>query len=263
MQNAQVTKERNATFIKNVVLPAITNWDVLLPIGQLIIFFHATNGLGTIWGQSNDKAEKRNYNFLRSINPSFENSYIQSFVSGSFKPPQFIHPFGSFHTTTGLQDIAILPEYFEAVDEIASSWSKGSKIKSEVFLAFVYMFLLVIHPFVDGNGRVARNLLDYYNKKLRFNVNPTWNNKQPKFSDTKFHEEAFNTLYEYELGLPRYQYKNVFSYKELAAIPNKRKQELSEFCKNVITELRKIRSEKKITSKAIYLLAKGIIKLGK
>jgi hypothetical protein len=92
-------------------------------------------------------------------------------------------------------------------------------------------------------------------------MSPIWNNEKRKFSCEKFHKKAFNILYESELGLPKYQYKNIFSYKELIAIPNRRKIELAKFYKKIITELRKVKSKKKITSKAVHILAKGIITL--
>ncbi len=242
-----------------MLIPAITDWDALIPVGQLIVFFHAGNGLGVTWGSEGDKAEQRNHRFLRSICPSFEDAYIQAYISGSFKPSQFIHPFESYHTTTGRQDPVILSEFFVTVDELAFNWDVGTKLKAEIFLSFVYMYFLVIHPFVDGNGRVSRNLLDYYNTKLDLNMHPSWNDNRSNFSEAAFHKEAFKILYSSELELSEWEYDDVYSYEEVASIQIKRKLELAKMEKKLIESLRMIRSSKTIASKAIRRMAQGMV----
>lgn len=253
----QSNKERNASLITKTLIPAIAGWEGILPIGQLIVFFHTANGLGISWGNS-DKAEERNHQFLKSIHPSFEETYIQAYVSGSFKPMQFIHPFEAYHTTTGRQDVAILPEFFKTIDELAFNYGKNGELKAETFLSFVYMYFLVIHPFVDGNGRVARNLLDYYNDKLVFNMHPTWNDTTPKFSDAAFHKEAFIMFYSSELEMSEVEYREDSSIEEVSSMQIIRKLELAKMETRLIHSLRIARSSKTIHSAAVHKMAEGI-----
>lgn len=239
-------------------MPAIVKWDVL-PLGQLAVLFHSINSIGLQWGRCDD-AEERNYNFLKSIKPSFEETYIQSFVSGSFKPEQFIHPFEEYFTTSGKDDIQVLPELFATTDMIAKSWKDIFKqISPEVYLSYVYMFFLVTHPFVDGNGRVARNLLDYYNIKLQLNLKDVWNNISPKFAKEQFHKDAFKDFFETDLGITKVVYKCVNSHKEIAAIQVDRKIELMNMSEHMITALRNIKAKQTINFKGISTMAKGIM----
>lgn len=254
------TKDINKCFIDLLINKLAQQRTEILPIGQLIVFFHAANSLGLEWGNSDDCAEMRNYKYLKSISPSFSDKYIQAFISGSFKPAQFIHPFESYHTTEGSQDIAILEEFFQTTDEIVSNYN-GEKRKEESckFLSYVYMYFLVIHPFIDGNGRVARNLLSYFNKKLEFDLYPCWDNTEQKFSNQEFHMNAFDKLLSEELRLTKLDIdKN--SYEEVANINVTKAYELSCMKKNMIKSLRDIK-ENGIKSNSIEIMSKGILEL--
>ena len=128
-------------------------------------------------------------------------------ISGSFKPSRFIHPFEDFYTTPGYRDVEILPLFFQAVDAAASDFAADSRRGcAEDFLAFVYLTFLVIHPFIDGNGRVARHLLDYYNQALRFQLHDAWNARSPKFAAREFHKRAFVAFYQEGAGLEAVNY---------------------------------------------------------
>jgi hypothetical protein len=62
------------------------------------------------------------------------------------------------------------------------------------------MFFLLIHPFIDRNGRVVRGLLDYYNEKLKLNRNKVW--RERGFSTNPVHKDAFRIFFEHEAKLP-------------------------------------------------------------
>lgn len=192
MNNARV---RNADLVSQVIR-IITGWGECVPAGQLSVCFHAANSLGISWGTNDDPAECRNRRYLEALSPWMQPGYIDAFVSGSFKPDGFVHPFERHYTTPGSEDRYVLPEYFRAVDALTSAIREGSRRDPpDQILSFIYMHFLAIHPFVDGNGRVARNLLDYYNTALRFELCPVWNYADPKFADNDAHRNAFTELF--------------------------------------------------------------------
>jgi hypothetical protein len=248
-------KEINKNFI-NDVLPKLIQRDIL-PIGQLIIFFHAANGLGTKWGKCDDAPEERNYKFLKKIKPSFGELYIQSFVSGSFKPEKFIHPFEGYYTTSGKHDIKALQEFFFTTDIIAKDWDNS--IKPEHYLSYVYIVFLAIHPFVDGNGRVARNLLDYYNDKLSLKLRPVWNNLEPvnkvTFCKEAFHKQAFKDFFAKDMQITTVPIADIYD------VPVLRKDELMNMAKKMIRMLQNIGKNKVIDSPAVLTMAQGIKEL--
>jgi hypothetical protein len=94
--------------------------------------------------------------------------------------------------------------FFSAADnwaKKADNWAKNG-VKQEYgkgFLSFIYMFFLLVHPFIDRNGRVARGLLDYYNEKLGLNLT-SWHTKD--FKKGCKHKEAFRIFFEDEAKLP-------------------------------------------------------------
>ena len=252
-------KERNTKFIETI-MPSLVEWNEIIPIGQLIIFFHSMNGLGLTWGGSKDKHEKRNYEYFKSINPKIEDSLVQAIVSGSFKPESFVHPFEKFHTTSGYQDLNVLPKFFTTVDSLVNSYEKEN-IENDKFLAFVYIYFLVIHPFVDGNGRVARNLLDYYNQKLSLGFQPVWNNQTNKFSQEAFHLEAFEIFFSVEATIPKYQCNDIYSHEDISSILITRKVELIKLSRYIISQLQEIKSNKQFSSVSINKMAAGISRL--
>jgi len=81
-------------------------------------------------------------------------------ISGEFKPPDFIHPFEEYYSLPGYLDVVVLPRFAETVDTRAAQPLAPSDVQGQAeLLAFVYIFFLLVHPFVDRNGRVARSLL--------------------------------------------------------------------------------------------------------
>lgn len=258
-ESTEDPKSRNAEFVERGILPVITRWDALLPVGQLIVLFHGANSIGLEWGTA-DFAEKRNHRLLKAIRPSFQDTYIQAFVSGSFKPDRFIHPFeDSYFTSTGFTDVNILPEFFQTTDHLARSWPDVVDMAPQHFLAYVYLYFLSIHPFVDGNGRVARNLLDYYNERLSLGLQPVWRAAFPKFAHEAYHKQAFALLFEEDLGLPKHSYTDKYSHREMESIADSRAVELDTFEHKAIANLKEIRTKRKIVSAAILTLADGMI----
>jgi len=230
--------------------------DKILPIGQLCIFLHAANGLENQWGERGDTAEKRNYQMYRAIKPHIDPLLIGSIFSGSFKPSKFIHPFEKHYTTPGYIDKKVLPLFFKIVDELAIAYSEKDVDKKYYFLAFIYMTFLVIHPFLDGNGRVARNLMTYYNKKLEFNLNEVWENSDPKFKENEFHKTAFEKFFCDEAQLTSYDFT------EVSSLSIKIKIELNQMSDYLVNWLSSIKKMDSLSSKpSIVTLAEGIKKL--
>ncbi len=233
---------------------AFSSWDQLLPVGQLSVVFHAIHGLESAWGKTGDLAEQNNYNLFRALNPHISPALVNPIISGSFKPRNFIHRFEQHYSTPGYLDIQVLPHFFKTVDELAHSFvDKKEKDEAEEFLAFVYMYFLICHPFVDGNGRVARSLLDYYNHKLDFMIHDVWNNSDPKFANEAFHKEAFNMFYCSQAHLISYDYATVVS------LPIHVKQELTKLADHLIGWADNVRNSKALSSyRSVSVMANGI-----
>jgi hypothetical protein len=249
-------KKRNFTFVQNQMKELIS-WK-LLPIGQLSVFFHAANGLGLPWGDIDDETEQRNYNMFRAINPNIQPSLIGPIISGSFKPNNFIHPFEKYYTTPGYLDVEILPHFFETADELANRFLREpqNRDKGEEFLSFIYIYFLVCHPFIEGNGRVARNLLDYYNQKIGFELSDVWNKSCPEFKAESFHTEAFNTFYSEEARL------GLLGCSSLSDLPMNIKYELTKMADYLIRWADEVKNGKVLSSyKSITIMAEGIMKL--
>jgi hypothetical protein len=211
-------KDRNARQASKAILE-MARWDALVPAGQLIVCLHSTNALGIRWGESGDRHEVRNRAYFRRLNPDIPDSLVDTAISGSFKPSRFIHPFEEFYTTPGNRDAEILPLFFQVVDAAASDLAADNRSGcAEDFLAFVYLTFLVIHPFIDGNGRVARHLLDYYNQALRFRLNDAWNARSPKFAVQAFHKRAFVAFYQEGAGLEPVNYRCRYSVDEVSGL---------------------------------------------
>lgn len=238
------------------ILDASVFIDKILPIGQLCVFFHAANGLENQWGKTGDAAEKRNYQMYRAIKPHIDPLLIGSVFSGSFKPSKFIHPFEKHYSTPGYIDKKVLPLFFKIADELALAYSEKDNDIKYNFLAFVYMTFLVIHPFLDGNGRVARNLLTYYNKKLAFDLNEVWEDADPKFKENEFHKNAFAKFFCYEAQLASYDFT------EVSSLSIKIKIELNKMSDYLANWLSSIKNIDSLSSKSsIVTLADGIKKL--
>ncbi len=221
-----------------------------------MFFFHAANGLENQWGKSGDKAEQRNYQMYRAIKPHIDPHLIGAIFSGCFKPSGFIHPFEKHYSTPGYIDKQVLPLFFKATDKLTSTYSEKNKEKKFEFLSFVYITFLIIHPFLDGNGRVARNLLTYYNKKLEFGLDEVWENTDPKFQKNEFHKKAFAKFFCEEAKLTAYDYN------EVSSLSIKAKIELNKMSDYLIHWLNSIKNVDSLSCKpSISLLAEGIKEL--
>jgi hypothetical protein len=171
----------------------------LLPVGLLVPLFHrlhridhylglpVAKRLGADVGNPRDAAEARNLRLLRLLLPADN----LGFAGVLFKPTNFIHRFEEHYSLPGYLDEIVLPYFYRATDELAKDRRSG---KAEEFLAFVYMFFLLIHPLPDGNGRVARSLMEYYNKRLELHVKEEdrW---YDTLKDQPFHGEAFRAFF--------------------------------------------------------------------
>jgi len=240
-------KERN-DFVKKII-ETLASWKVILPIGQLAIFLHTANGLGIKLGESEDKAEKRNRDYFKSINPHLDDILIYTIINGRLKPATFIHPFEKYHSVPGYLDYGPLSEFFLTTDHLSQKYKKNvERQNKEEFLAFVYMTFLLIHPFIDYNGRVARNLLDYYNSALAFGIKPVWNNENPKFSEEPFHKKAFKKLFSEEVKIDKFKYKNIFSYKEISSLLRLRRLESIKIAEYIMQTSKHIKKEENFDS---------------
>lgn len=171
----------------------------LLGLQTLIPIFHGFHNI-TKEEALRDSQEKRNLQVLRWLLP--DNEF--GFAGVLYKPPNFIHKFEAYYSLPGYLDLKVLPCFCRTTNELAK---KQPPLSAPDFLAFVYMFFLLIHPLPECNGRVARSVLDYYNKKLKLNLKEVWNNRPPiyeKFSEDNRHRVAFKTFFE-EAGLPARQ----------------------------------------------------------
>lgn len=186
----------------------------LLPVLDLSVAFHALLGLQKQARQPRDMHEIRNYRlFAQMTSPVM----LSARISGTFKPSEFIHPFEEYYSLPGYLDTIVLPCFADVVDKRAKELMEPTTTKQQKinFLAFVYMYFLLVHPFIDRNGRVVRMLLDYYNTKLNCGVNAsnTWNKQLPKFSSKCNHRVAFNLFFEVAC-LPKRQQIDSFPISE-------------------------------------------------
>ena len=116
-------------------------------------------------------------------------------INSAFKPPEFIHPFENHYSLPGDLDEIVLPYFADAVDTHAARLADtaDAQAKAEI-LAVVYMYFLLVHPFVDRNGRVARSLLDYYYSRLACTGPWLWRVQPPKFATRREHTDAFQAF---------------------------------------------------------------------
>lgn len=151
-----------------------------------------------------DLAESRNYRLFEELTGP---KMLHARISSSFKPPEFIHPFEKHYSLPGYLDLIVLPYIADTVDagagRLFTDATADSRSRAQ-FLAFVYMTFLLVHPFVDRNGRVARGLLDYYYNRISCRGPRPWLAKHPKFSTRHEHADAFNTFFKVA-GLPELQ----------------------------------------------------------
>ncbi len=195
----------------------------LLDVATLIPIFSAFRGLED--QGLRDKEEERNLRVLQGLLPENE----LGFRGVLYKPAEFIHPFGEYYSLPGYLDVEVLPHFIRSTNELAKDRSRSS---GSDFLAFVYMFFLLIHPLPDGNGRTARLLLDYYNKKLGLGLKGTWKVKEPiKFSDEPLHKKAFRIFFSEEAVLrPRREFCDDDPY----PIPGSLKPQLGQMAEYMI-----------------------------
>jgi hypothetical protein len=171
-----------------------------IPLGSLIVLFHVATGIESSADilRPRDEAEARNYRVYSELVGLGDQKFVNAAISGAFKPPGFIHPFERHYSLPGYLDQPVLSMFFSAAD----GWAKARVCHEhgKGFLSFIYMFFLLIHPFIDRNGRVARALLDYYDEKLQLNLSPVWREKG--FTERPVHKDAFRLFFEFEAKLP-------------------------------------------------------------
>jgi hypothetical protein len=170
-----------------------------IPLGFLVVLLHAATGIESKSDilQPKDREEARNYRVYSELARMGDSKFVNAAISGAFKPPGFIHPFEKHYSLPGYLDPLVLSMFFSAAD----SWAHAG-VPQEYgsgFLSFIYMFFLLVHPFIDRNGRVARGVLDYYNKTLKLNLT-SWHTDVFKKGNT--HKEAFRIFFEEEVNLP-------------------------------------------------------------
>ena len=183
------------------IVTALVSQYERVPLGSLAVLLHTATGLHAEFLKPRDKEEARNYRVYFELMPQGDSKYISAAISGAFKPPQFIHPFERHYSLPGYLDQLVLTAFFSAADGRAAQIDpQRASLEGKGFLSFVYMFFLLVHPFVDRNGRVARGLLDYYNAKLQLNLPAGWHN--PHFKEHPLHQEAFQIFFVDEVKLP-------------------------------------------------------------
>lgn len=177
----------------------------ILPLARLVLLFHAANCPVANPTIPQNKAEARNVRLLQMLLPA---NHL-GLAGVTYKPATFIHPFESHYSLPGYLDQIVLPYFYRAVDCAAKDQSPQAGAE---FLAFVYVFFLLVHPLVDANGRVARNLLDYYNTKLSLGLKPVWHQEKPiKFKERQFHKDAFRTFFEKEAELAPFKRRDPYT----------------------------------------------------
>jgi hypothetical protein len=172
----------------------------LFPLLDLSVVLHALTGLPEEARRPRDLEEARNYRLFAELTSA---EMLSTRISGTFKPSEFIHPFENHYSLPGYLDAVVLPYFADAVDTRAAKFTgvTNTQAKAE-FLAFVYMYFLLVHPFVDRNGRVARSLLDYYYRRLFSCTGPCpWRIQKPKFATRHEHAVAFQSFFK-SIDLP-------------------------------------------------------------
>jgi len=168
---------------------------------DLAVAVHALEGLSKDAQAPRDAAEDRNSRLFADL--TGESRMLSTRISGTFKPSDFIHPFEEHYSLPGYLDVVVLPHFAEAVDTRAAQPLAPSDVQGQAeLLAFVYMFFLLVHPFVDRNGRVARSLLEYYHARLTFTCPCYWRTQEPRLVNAREHRAAFRAFFE-TVGLPR------------------------------------------------------------
>jgi hypothetical protein len=172
------------------LIKQLANLDKDLPLLDLILFFHAFHDVDAKVGAN----ERRNLAVLRALRPSYD----LGFGGMVFKPLNFIHKYNEHYSLPGYFDEIVLPRFFRVTDWIVKNGRQGPD-----FLAFVYVFFLLVHPLTERNGRVIRSVLDYYRQRWQLDVRDCWNDPKPqKFEEREFHRKAFDAFFLAECKLP-------------------------------------------------------------
>ena len=167
----------------------LVSLDKDLPLLDLILFFHAFHDVEAKVGAN----EERNLAVLRALRPS----YNLGFGGFIFKPLNFIHKYNNHYSLPGYLDEVVLPRFFQVADRIAKNGRQDPD-----FLAFVYVFFLLVHPLTEGTGRVIRSVLDYYRQRWQLDVGDCWNDLKPQKFDGRIHRKAFDAFFMSECKLP-------------------------------------------------------------
>jgi hypothetical protein len=185
----RTSKAIGAGFDTGELVKWLVGGAAIIPLGRLAVFLHAAHGLAVDVSQPKDATEARNYGRYLELRGHLAPELLGPDISGSFKPDEFVHPFESHYSTPGYLDLSVLPKFFAVADARAAT--VRAKRDGCAFLAFVYVTFLLIHPFVERNGRVVRGILDYYNERLNLKLSGSWNEDDPKFAETSQHRRAF------------------------------------------------------------------------
>jgi hypothetical protein len=229
-------KERNSE-LACCINCRISGWETTIPLGQMMVFLHSLHGLGIDWGNGQDPAEKRNRAYCEFLQPEFDKELINAIISSHFKPRNFIHPFERVHMTAGFNDPSVLSAFCRDVDDLAERFRSGKLTQHRTeFLVFIYIIFLIVHPFMDGNGGIARSLLDYYNERLGFCLKPIWN--QRDFKSMPGHKEAFSAFFTSAAKIPKVQdmarADEEIDFPKIAEFLVARKNELTKLAASII-----------------------------
>ncbi len=170
-------------------------------LANLAVFLNSLVYLDRIASIPKDLSAARNERLYAEVTKS--QCLIASF-SGQWKPSEYIHPFEEYYSLPGFLDRVVLPAFASAVEIQEVRLHDSSSVDGKrSFLAFVYMGFLLIHPFVEGNGRTARLLLDYYWRRIGKPFKQGWKSSEPKFSEIPSHKSAFQSFFT-ENDLPKH-----------------------------------------------------------
>src|SRR4051794_16249055 len=139
------------------IVVQLSRFDQIIPAGPLTKLLHASHSVGFGVLDPTDEGERRNLRWFRCLEEEVSKAgekYEAAVFSSSFKPKNFIHPFRDYYSLPGFLDGKVLNFFFDAVDVYAkkieetpiANTQKGERSREGAgFLAFVYVFFLLVH----------------------------------------------------------------------------------------------------------------------